>query len=121
MRVIVTGSTTWTDADAIRRELAILPAESIVIIGDCDGVDALAAEIAHEIGLIVEAYRKEAEDFRSHGQAAWKRLNERMIETGVDLVLAFHPDIHAPDKARGSKHMLQLAEKHQIETRAFTQ
>ena len=48
MRVLVTGSIQWTDADAIRRELVQLPPGSVVIHGDCTGADALAGEIAHE-------------------------------------------------------------------------
>src|SRR5437879_4503622 len=118
MRVLVTGSTQWTDADAIRRELAQLPPGSVVIHGDCAGADALAGEIARELGLIVEAWAKNADDFRRYGKAAWKRLNERMLESGVDLVLAFHAELHQPGKARGSKHMMDLARQKGVEVRA---
>ena len=46
MRVLVTGSMHWTDADAIRRELTQLPHGSVVIHGDCSGADELAGVIA---------------------------------------------------------------------------
>ena len=119
MRVIVTGSTTWTDAAAIRRELARLPAGSTVIHGDSAGVDALAGAVARELGLLVEAFAKQPEDYRTHGRGAWKRLNERMLESGADLVLAFHPELGEPGKARGSGHMVKLAEQRGVEVRGF--
>jgi hypothetical protein len=117
MRVLVTGSTQWIDADAIRRELAALPPDSVIIHGDCTGADALAGEVARELGLVVEAWAKNADDYRRYGKAAWKRLNERMLESGVDLVLAFHPELHQPGKARGSRHVIELAEGRGVEIR----
>jgi hypothetical protein len=120
MRVIVTGSTQWVDAGAIRRELVKLPPDSTVIHGDCAGVDALAGQLARELGLAAEAFAKEAEDYRRYRAAAWKRLNERMLESGAVLVLAFHPELDQPGKARGCRHMMELAERAGVEVRAFT-
>jgi hypothetical protein len=120
MRVIVTGSTLWTDTAAIRRELTKLPAGTIVIHGDCRGVDALAGQVARELGLAVECFQKESEDYRRYGAGAWKRLNERMLESGAELVLAFHPDLHQPGKASGSQHLIGLAEASAVEVRGFT-
>jgi hypothetical protein len=119
MRVLVTGSTQWTDADAIRRELAALPSDSVVIHGDCTGADALAGAVARELGLAVEAWAKNDDDYRRYGKAAWKRLNERMLESGVDLVLAFHPELHQAGKARGSRHLIDLAEGRGVAVRGF--
>ncbi|HEY7424602.1 MAG TPA: SLOG family protein [Gemmataceae bacterium] len=119
MRVIVTGSTTWIDAEAIRRELSKLPPESTVVHGDSPGVDALAGQVARKLGLVVEAFAKQTDDYRHYGRGAWKRLNERMLESGVDLVLAFHPEWGEPGKARGSGHLAKIAEKHGVEVRCF--
>jgi hypothetical protein len=119
MRVIVTGSTFWTDADAIRRELAKLPPGTIVIHGDCDGVDALAGQVALELGLIVEAFHKQPDDYRRYRLAAWKALNERMLASGVELVLAFHPELDRPGQARGSNHLLDLAREHGVAVQGF--
>src|SRR5262245_51169817 len=119
MRVIVTGSTQWADTEAIRAALAALPPDSVVIHGDCAGADELAGRVARELGLAVEAFAKNAEDYRLYQAGAWKRLNERMVESGVDLVLAFHPEWREQDKANGTKHMMRLAEKHGVAVRAF--
>src|SRR5688572_9923400 len=119
MRVIVTGSTLWSDAAAIRRELRKLPSGSTIIHGDSDGVDALAGQVAVELGLVAEAFAKEPDDYQRYRAGAWKRLNERMLESGAELVLAFHPELYQPKGARGSKHMIGLAQKHGVEVRGF--
>ncbi len=74
MRVLVTGSMAWSDAEAIRLELARLPADSVIIIGDAPGADALAGRIAADMGLPVEVHRKEKDDYRRYRRAAWKGL-----------------------------------------------
>jgi hypothetical protein len=119
MRVLVTGSTTWTDAEAIRHELSALPAGTVVVHGDCPGVDALAGEVAAALGLTVECWEKNTDDYRKYCRAAWKGLNERMLASGVNLVFAFHPDWDVDGKARGTQHLLALARAAGIETRAF--
>lgn len=120
MRILVTGSTLWTDSTALRREFASLPGPCTVVTGDCPGIDAIAQEVAAELGWPVEAMKKNRADARAHPGVSWKGLNERMLATGIDLVLAFHADLNQPDSARGTKHMLALAEQAGVRARAFT-
>jgi hypothetical protein len=117
MRVIVAGAVAWADEEAIRRELAKLPTGAVVIHGDCTGADAIAGEIARELGLAVEAMAKNAADRARFKRAAWKGLNERMLAAGAELVLVFHPDFEA---SKGSKHMAELAERASVEVRVFS-
>ncbi len=119
MRVIVTGAMQWADVEAVRRELAKLPPGSTVVHGDADGADALAGQVARELGFAVEPFAKEEQDYRRYGKAAWKGLNERMLESGADLVLAFHPELGVPGKARGSGHLAELARGRGLEVRGF--
>ena len=101
MRVLVAGAAGWTDPGPIRRELAKLPPDTVVIHGDSPGADALAGRLAREeFGLAVEAYAKTKEDYRRYRGAGWKGLNERMLATGCDLVLAFHAELARPDRGR---------------------
>jgi hypothetical protein len=116
MRVIVAGAVAWADAEAIRRELAKLPPGSVVIHGDCPGADAIAGEIARELGLAVEAMAKNAADRARYKRGAWKGLNERMLATRAELVLVFHP---AFDASKGSKHLAELAARVSVEVRVF--
>lgn len=116
MIVIVAGAVAWSDAAAIERELARLPAGSVVIHGDCAGADELAGTIAARLGLVAVAMAKSAEDRRRHSRDAWKGLNERMLARGAARVLIFHPDIEA---SRGSKHMAQIARAAGVEVLVF--
>jgi len=121
MRVLITGSTTWSDASTLTRELAALPKGSAIVTGDTPGVDALASGIAIDLGLVVELMKKSKTDYQSYPGEGWKGLNERMLATGVDLVLAFHPDYGKPGCARGTQHVVDLAAAAGIETRIFQQ
>jgi hypothetical protein len=116
MRVIVAGAVAWADAEAIRRELTKLPAGTVVIHGDCAGADAIAGQIARELGFSVEAMAKNAADRVQHGRESWKGLNERMLAAGAELVLVFHPDF---DASKGSKHMAEVASRASVEVRVF--
>ena len=116
MRVIVAGAVAWADAGAIRRELAPLPPGTVVVHGDCAGADALAGLIASELGLAVAPMAKTGADRARFGPDAWKGLNERMLASGAELVLVFHPDFEA---SRGSKHLADLARAARVEVRTF--
>jgi hypothetical protein len=59
---------------------------------------------------------KSAADRSRFGRAAWKGLNERMLATGAELVLVFHPDFEA---SRGSKHVADLAARAGVEVRVL--
>ena len=72
MRVIVAGAVAWTNAEVIRRELSKLPTGTAVIHGDCPGADAIAGQIAVELGFVVEAMAKSAADRSRYKKAAWK-------------------------------------------------
>ena len=94
-RIIVAGATAWKDSEAIRRELAKQPPGTVVIHGDAPGADALAGEIASELGLSVEPMAKCEQDYAKYKQGAWKGLNERMIASDVTTVFVFHPNVQS--------------------------
>lgn len=50
MRVLTTGSTTWTDGQALRRELSTRPAGSTMATGDMPDIGALAITLAPQMG-----------------------------------------------------------------------
>lgn len=118
MRVIVAGAVAWADVEAIRRELAKLPAATVVIHGDTPGADAIAGQVAVELGFAVEPMAKTPADYARYQRAAWKGLNERMLASGAELVLAFHPNIGA---SQGSGHLIELARAAGIEVRTFAE
>ena len=114
LTVIIAGAVDWNDVEAIRTELAQLPAGSCVIHGDCAGADALGGQIARGLGLRVEAMDKDPLDEDSGTGTGWKRLNERMIARAPDLVLIFHHDFA---NANGSRHLQELARTRNIKVK----
>ncbi|HEX8611199.1 MAG TPA: hypothetical protein VF800_07910 [Telluria sp.] len=117
--VLVTGSTTWDNAGSMRRALSDLPPGSKIVTGDTPGADACAVTIAAELGLEVVRMKKNRADHRAFPGEAWRGLNERMLATGVDLVLAFHADYGKPGCARGTVHMVEHAKACLTEVRIF--
>ena len=118
MRALVAGATAWADAEAIRRELVKLPSGTIVVHGDSPGADALAGQVAAQLGFVVESMAKGKQDYAKYKRGAWKGLNERMLASGVELVLVFHP---AVDASRGSKHLVALAQAASVEVQVFAE
>lgn len=119
MRVLITGSTTWTDMGAMRRELSQLPKDCVIVTGDKSGGYALAIALAQELGLGLEAMCKAEEDYVLYSEDSWKGLNQRMLNTGIDLVLAFHSDYGKPGLARGTRHAVELAKQSGIQAHIF--
>lgn len=116
MRVLVCGSRTWKDREAIFGALQILHnelvlstgtfnPEIVVIDGAADGADQLAFECAKVLELKSERYPAE---WRKYGKAAGPIRNKQMLDEGKpDLVLAFWDG-----KSRGTANMVELAKRY---------
>jgi hypothetical protein len=92
-RVLVTGSRTWSDVDAIVRELEVVQAhegEQVVLVsGNCHGADVMAEEVAVKFGWMIERHPA---DWKTHGKRAGFIRNGEMVELGADYCLAFIQD-----------------------------
>jgi putative aminopeptidase FrvX len=110
MRVIVCGSRNWKNEEAIRRQLERLPKNTTIVEGGCKGADLIAARVAKRLGLAVEEHPAR---WGQHGRSAGPIRNREMLETGVNLVLAFHEDIF---HSRGTQHMVTIAREADIAT-----
>ena len=91
-RLLVTGSRTWTDREAIAAALYTAwdgwgrPADAVLIAGGAGGADRIAAECWEKAGLRVETHLP---DWESHGQRAGMIRNAAMVASGADACLAF--------------------------------
>ena len=102
--MLVTGSRTWTDAAAIRTELARVwgYGDAVLVTGACPtGGDALAEACWRAWGGRVE--RHPAAWVR-HGRAAGFRRNAAMVAAGAQMCLAF-----IRDGSPGATHTACLA------------
>jgi hypothetical protein len=103
MRVIVCGGRDYADAEVIREHLKLLQAvspDAVIIHGAAPGADAWAGYIAGTLGFQVEVHPA---DWANHGRAAGPIRNQRMLDSGAALVIAF-------PGGRGAHDMINRAE-----------
>lgn len=91
MRVLVCGSRTmpWSLQDLVIQTLRALPTKpSVIVQGAARGADTLGKVAAIFEGITWEEYPA---DWKTHGKTAGFIRNQQMLDTGIDLVIAFHP------------------------------
>ncbi|MEO3922676.1 DUF2493 domain-containing protein [Micromonosporaceae bacterium B7E4] len=101
-RVIVTGSRSWKDFDAVTTALDEMARAArqagysgvTVVHGGAKGADTSAGLWASDRArcgwpVVAEVYAVAGEDWRRHGQRAGHLRNQRMVELGADVCLAF--------------------------------
>lgn len=120
MRVLVTGSRDWRDAQAIARalidaedRLGGYPDSMTLVHGGARGADSIAADVAGQGGWEIEAHPA---DWDLYGKSAGFRRNAEMVRLGADICLAF---IRA--NSRGASHTAALAKAAGIPTRIYTE
>lgn len=107
------GYSTITDAleqvvlDYCREHGAWSPGDVTIVHGDARGADRNGAACAELMGLEVEAHPA---DWKAHGKGAGPIRNQQMLDTGIDLVLAF-------PGGRGTADMVRRARKAGVEVR----
>ena len=113
-RVLVTGSRTWRDRQAIFDALAEYNYGRVTLVhGAARGADSIAASVAAAFGWQIEPHP--ADWNGGYGKAAGLVRNARMIRLGADVCLAF-----IKNGSRGATHCADLAEKAGIPVRRIT-
>lgn len=104
-RILVTGSRGWTDAQTIFAALQDATEEGrshVLVHGDAQGADRLAAWAAHFLGWEIEAHPAA---WAVHGTAAGPIRNQEMVALGAELCLAF-----PLGESRGTRGCMALAD-----------
>jgi hypothetical protein len=110
VRVLVCGGRNYTDQEGIRAAILALPATTNVVVhGGAPGADSWAGYIAGMLGIPVEVHPA---DWARHGRAAGPIRNQEMLDSGIDLVVAFRGGV-------GTADMIRRAEKAGIEVRCY--
>lgn len=82
-----------------------------VIHGGASGADNAAGRMARELNLEVEVHPA---DWKKHGRAAGPIRNQEMLDSGVDLVLAF-------PGGRGTADMVRRAREAGVEVKEINE
>jgi len=90
MRVLVTGSRDWQDAQVVLRALdAIRNRPLVVVHGGAHGVDAIASRWAKAHKVEEDSHPP---DYDTYGDLAPGIRNEQMVQLGADVCMAFIRD-----------------------------
>jgi len=109
MRVLITGSRSWTDYETIKTAFEELGNGHTLVSGNCpQGADFLCEKAAEELGWEIELYPA---DWNQHGKKAGFIRNSEMVERGADVCLGF---VH--NNSKGASMTVRLAKKAGIET-----
>lgn len=115
MRILITGSRTWESYSRIEEALDHWVERYVltVIHGACPrGADAYAALWCRRNSVAEEAHPA---DWQAFGKRAGFIRNAEMVNSGIDLCLAF-----IANNSKGASHTAALAEKHGITTVRYT-
>ena len=111
MRVISAGGRDFSDYERLsERVLHLLSAQDQVTIvcGEARGADSLGKRLAYEKGWEVLSFPA---DWDKYGKVAGYKRNDEMARN-ADALIAFWDG-----KSIGTKHMIDLAKKHGLQTR----
>jgi YspA, cpYpsA-related SLOG family len=105
VRILVTGDRNWTGAGVMSTVLLdkLKPGDTL-IHGCARGADTMAAKIAEGmVDIFVVGYPAL---WALYHRGAGPKRNQQMLDSGVDLVLAFHNDL---SKSKGTADMVRRA------------
>ena len=114
MRLIIAGGRDFQDYSLLQRAvdgfLSGISDEITIICGKAKGADALGERYANERGYAVYAYPA---DWHRYGKSAGFIRNQEMA-LNADALVAFWDG-----QSRGTKNMIELAQRHQLKLRVI--
>ncbi len=109
-RVLICGDRDWAARAPIRRIIQRMQPDDVLIEGEARGADSIARDCAIAARIEVDRYPAL---WAQYGRAAGPIRNQQMLKEGrPDIVVAFHAEL---DQSRGTKHMVSIAVKADIE------
>jgi YspA, cpYpsA-related SLOG family len=114
LKVLVCGTRTVEPRELLKKLLALLEPDDIVISGAARGVDSCAAAIAKARGLKVLEFPA---NWKENGTVAGPLRNQEMLDQRPDLVIAIHNDPHL---GKGTRDMVTRSIKAGVAVVIFT-
>ena len=108
MKILISGSRDWINADVIRYELKKYLNFNVTIIqGGCPtGADMIARKLAIEMGFGCITLNA---DWNTYGKAAGPKRNQEMLLLEPEVILCFRK---GGENSKGTTNMIQLSEKY---------
>ena len=108
MRVLVCGSRSWNDIDAVANVLQRLTGEVTIIHGDAIGADTICHVVSEALDFKIEKFPITKEDWEKYGKSAGPRRNREMLSKGEpDFIIAF---VDTLVDSPGTHGMIELGE-----------
>jgi hypothetical protein len=113
MRIIFSGSRNWMNEPIVLDMLKMIISkfekdQVTIVVGGAKGLDQIAENLAKSLHLKVDVFYA---DWDLHGKAAGPIRNQKMLDSGADLLVAF------PSKdSKGTRHMIDISQKAGIKT-----
>lgn len=100
--ILICGDRNWNNFKVIEDFILTLPKDTIIVEGDCRGVDKISGYLAQKHGLEVIPVPAK---WDVYGRAAGPIRNQEMLDKyKPTLVVAFHNDI---EHSKGTKDMIE--------------
>lgn len=114
-RVLITGSRDWSNAEVIEQALSPYASpDAVLVSGSCpSGADSIAERIWAAWGLPIERHPA---DWKRYGKMAGLKRNRQMVDSGVDVCLAFRRNY-----SRGTTHCANYSTMSGVDTYWFTE
>jgi hypothetical protein len=110
LRVLFCGGRDYNDWAAVVREIHALPPDAIIVNGAARGADSLAWDAAVAMDHTIDVFPAE---WDKYGKAAGAIRNQAMLDSGIDLVIAF-------PGGNGTRDMIRRARAAGVEVREIT-
>lgn len=93
----VTGGRDYDNVEVVAQALQHLPAHAVLVHGGATGADTLCARLWTEQGWPVEPHPA---DWMKYGKIAGPIRNQEMVDSGLDLLVAFPGGAGTADMVR---------------------
>jgi hypothetical protein len=108
MKIGITGSRHFDNAEIINAAIKAVPAATEILTGGCTGADTIAENVAKKLGLPVRTYLpKFKTDTTTPYHPRWYLKRNEAIVDECDVLLAFF----AGGKSKGTQYTVNYAKK----------
>lgn len=103
-RILICGDRNYQNEKIIYNVIKEFDKDTVIIHGNCRGVDKLAGKVGENLGMKIEVYDA---DWNRYGKGAGPIRNKQMLVQGKPtLVIAFHKNY---ENSKGTKNMIKQA------------